>query len=858
MISPRKIISTVASVSTALFVFSQPLLAAYDYSEALNISTKFFGAQRCGATDSWIHAACHSNDGKDEGVDLTGGWHDCGDHVKFGQTNGFAAALLLHGYLYFPSAYPDNYSPKNSSGASNSIPDVLDEVKYYTDYALKILVGNSLSTQRLFFQVSNSDDDHNTVMIPENSPNDRESHYVEGGGAANIAGINAAVLAMMYRAYYDIDKTYANECLDMAKKMYTFGDADHTSQASVDANDKVAEPYEAGPWLDDMLFAATELYAATHDTKYSDAAKSFIKLAEMDDVLPSGSVLDYSNIGPVAAHSYLKNVENSATLTAKLKEEADSYEGYVGASGQAFFDAWGSLKSSAGAGYVALLARDVGISSSVDYVTFARDQIDFILGDHGNLSSDAPSGYSFLADFGSNSVMGQIHHCAAAGLQTSDMGSWNDGGYSNKYDLIGALVGGPTTAAGAYVDERWDYQTNEVCIYYNAPFVAALGALIDYDAGGEPNRAPTDIMLSNTNISSGQPAGTNLGDLTTMDPDAGDTHSYTIVTGGDKFELSGSTVKTKGVLTVGTSTLKIKSTDNGGLSYEKDFTITVVDGGDPNNLLYELAWYAYTNGYGSKVNGQDEDTTIIDDSGVVYVDFDIPLEVEDSTGFDGIWPGAAIEADTLHVTADGKFSYEDGVPTNLSKIDFIILEYKCNEDFKMTLPLGAALTDDNEYSTPLKNTNGSLTVDTIYLNDKVFTQEAGWGKTTAFDKSKMYNFNIITAFNNKKAYFELQTIVIDGIEPTPILKSSSSFGVATKNIVLNSITTSKMNISIPEAGYYNINLYSLNGRAIQTIKGNMSKGNNSISWNGSGIGSGMVIVRINSKNHRSINKVLIK
>ncbi|MBN1306482.1 MAG: glycoside hydrolase family 9 protein, partial [Chitinispirillaceae bacterium] len=60
----------------------------FDYNSALEAAIKFFDANRCGPDAgkdnafSW-RGACHVDD-KDGGVDLTGGYHDAGDHVKFG------------------------------------------------------------------------------------------------------------------------------------------------------------------------------------------------------------------------------------------------------------------------------------------------------------------------------------------------------------------------------------------------------------------------------------------------------------------------------------------------------------------------------------------------------------------------------------------------------------------------------------------------------------------------------------------------------------------------------------------------------------------------------------------------------
>ena len=46
------------------------------------------------------------------------------------------------------------------------------------------------------------------------------------------------------------------------------------------------------------------------------------------------------------------------------------------------------------------------------------------------------------------------------------------------------------------------------------------------------NLAPTDISLSNASIDENQPSGTDVGTLTTTDPDAGDTHTYTLESSG--------------------------------------------------------------------------------------------------------------------------------------------------------------------------------------------------------------------------------------------------------------------------------------------------------------------------------------
>ncbi|MES1245462.1 MAG: cadherin domain-containing protein [Acidobacteriota bacterium] len=102
------------------------------------------------------------------------------------------------------------------------------------------------------------------------------------------------------------------------------------------------------------------------------------------------------------------------------------------------------------------------------------------------------------------------------------------------------------------------------------------------------NDAPTDIALDSTDVQEGQPPGTPVGNFTTTDVDAGDTFTYTLVTGtGDtdnaSFQIVGNQLQTAAVLdleTQATYSIRVRSTDAGGLFFEKVFTITLGDTND--------------------------------------------------------------------------------------------------------------------------------------------------------------------------------------------------------------------------------------------------------------------------------------
>jgi hypothetical protein len=110
----------------------------------------------------------------------------------------------------------------------------------------------------------------------------------------------------------------------------------------------------------------------------------------------------------------------------------------------------------------------------------------------------------------------------------------------------------------------------------------------------QANDTPTDITLSNSSVDENQPAGTNVGTLSSIDQDSGDTFTYTLVTGtGDtdnaKFQISGSALQTNETFdfeTKSSYTIRVKSDDGHGGTFEKQLTISVSNTNDaPTNLV---------------------------------------------------------------------------------------------------------------------------------------------------------------------------------------------------------------------------------------------------------------------------------
>ena len=96
------------------------------------------------------------------------------------------------------------------------------------------------------------------------------------------------------------------------------------------------------------------------------------------------------------------------------------------------------------------------------------------------------------------------------------------------------------------------------------------------------NSAPTDISLSTTSVGqSSTGVNATVATLSTTDADAGDTHTYSLVSGtGDSgnanFNINGSSLRTNGALMAGTYSIRV-NTNDGTDDFAKQLSITISD-----------------------------------------------------------------------------------------------------------------------------------------------------------------------------------------------------------------------------------------------------------------------------------------
>ncbi|MFN8077727.1 MAG: glycoside hydrolase family 9 protein [Kineosporiaceae bacterium] len=448
---------------------SAPASAAgsFNYTEAVQKSLFFYEAQRSGKLPadnrvSWRGDSA-LDDGKDVGLDLTGGWFDAGDHVKFGFPMAFSTTALAWGGLEFNDEY----------AKTGQLTELKRQIKWATDYFIKA----HPSANVLYGQIGKGDDDHKWWGPAEVMKMARPAYKIDAScPGSDLAGETAAAMASSSMLFKSSDPTYAATLLTHAKQLYTFADTYKGAYSDCIKDAQAFYKSWSGYW-DELIWGALWLYKATGDTAYLTKAESYFA-----DHVPTENqstthkykwafAWDDKTFG---AYVLLAQITGKQVYIDDANRHLDWWSGYGGAAtvtyspgGEAWLDTWGSLRYAANASLLALVYSDwtTDAARKKAYHDFAKKQIDYALGDN-------PRGGSYVVGFGTDSPR-NVHHRTAHG---SWLDSLKDPEIS-RHILYGALAGGPSSPNDKYTDSRSDYTMNEVATDYNAGFTGAAARL---------------------------------------------------------------------------------------------------------------------------------------------------------------------------------------------------------------------------------------------------------------------------------------------------------------------------------------------------------------------------------------------
>jgi len=428
----------------------------YNYGEALQKSLLFYELQRSGKLPEKVRCNWRGDsgltDGADNNVDLTGGWYDAGDNVKFNLPMAYSASMLGWSFYEDQEAY-------EQSGQKEYI---LGDIRWVCDYLIKC----HPEPEVFYYQVGDGNADHSWWGPAEVMTMNRPSYKVtksEPGSA--VTGEASAALAIASIVFKDIDPEYSAKCLEHAKSLYKFADSTRSDSGYTAANGF----YNSwSGFYDELAWAGSWLYLATDDKSYLDNAKSCFTQAGHD--YDWSMCWDDVHIG---AAVMLAKITGEKTYKDEVQHHLDYWS--CGTSdgkkityspkGLAWLDQWGSLRYATTTAFVAAVySRWDGCPSdkALVYWDFAVSQADYALGS---------SGRSYVVGFGENPPE-HPHHRTSQGSYCDNM---NEPGEA-RHTLYGALVGGPDASDG-YTDTVSDYNKNEVACDYNAGFTGLLAAM---------------------------------------------------------------------------------------------------------------------------------------------------------------------------------------------------------------------------------------------------------------------------------------------------------------------------------------------------------------------------------------------
>ncbi|MFZ6012679.1 MAG: glycoside hydrolase family 9 protein [Bacteroidota bacterium] len=408
------------------------------------------------------------------------GWYDAGDYNKYVVNSGITMGTLLSAYEDF-SPYFDQLK-LNIPESSNDIPDFLDEILWNLRWMLTMQDDDDGG---VYHKCTNAEFDK--MIMPAQAVAPR--FMVQKSTPATLDF--AAVMAQASRVFRKFPQLpgLADSCLTASRLAWEWAvlhPAVAYDQSAINARYEpkiVTGEYGDRNFQDEWIWAASELFATTHEEQYIEHTNIV-----PDDKMPLPSwsqvrLLGYYTLSKLS-DQLPKTFSQSAAVVKLLIHFGDElmvalnqkpFRTVMGSTAKDFI--WGSNAVAANQGIALLQAYR--LTKDKKYVDAALTNLDYLLGRNA-------TGFSYLTGFGDKRTMDPHHRPSIA---------------DNIVEPVpGLLAGGPNPGmqdkcAGypsaipdeAYLDQSCSYASNEIAINWNAALVylaAAMEALqveIGYD-----------------------------------------------------------------------------------------------------------------------------------------------------------------------------------------------------------------------------------------------------------------------------------------------------------------------------------------------------------------------------------------
>ncbi len=437
------------------------------WQKVTNALIKGLYYQRCGcALDQahagvYAHPACHTApavDWEDRRVirRVLGGWHDAGDYGKYVGPGAVTAAHLMYAFRLFPSGCSDDLSiPETGSG----LPDILSEARYELEWLLQMQRGDGAFHHKL------TKARFAPFIMPQE---DRETEYLMPPSHC-ATGAACACLALASRVYRPWDEAFANHMLLSAVRAWKWLET-HPDFAPFQNPEGVRTgQYGDRSDADERFWAACELFAATEEAKYREAAESLYAAGQ------HLTAFGWADMGGLGALCCLFEIKEKAgeTLYTQLKQDflaqseaalALSRQSGYGTSLAPEHYIWGSI----------LPIMSHAMAMIVHFLLTGREDMrrSALLQWHYALGLNALD-TCFVTGFGEKSILHPHHRPSGADGVGLPVPGLISGGPNKRfpYPATREKLGEGTPPAKYLLDETPSADTNEIAIYWNSPAV---------------------------------------------------------------------------------------------------------------------------------------------------------------------------------------------------------------------------------------------------------------------------------------------------------------------------------------------------------------------------------------------------
>lgn len=470
---------------------SQATLKYYYFNRASTPITSQFGgihARNAGLPDTEVivHSSAASGT-RPTGTVISApkGWFDAGDYNKYVVNSGISTYTLLAAFEHFENhlASQSFDIPENT----NTLPDVLDEVKWNLDWMLAMQDPEDGGVYHKLTGLNFSG-----VIMPDQYDLDRYVVQKSTAAALNFAAVTA-IASRVYADYEGVLPGFSTQLLAASELAYAWAKGNPTSFYNQPADVQTGE-YGDFDVTDEFQWAAVELFITTQNQTYTND----INVASIGNGIPTWQYTAPLALYSIAAHRAALqgtiNVDNATnkilTTATAIKDRVNNSIMRIGMTSENF--TWGS-NGEAGNQIMNLLMA-FQITEDETYLEAAFTATDYILGRNA-------TGFSFITGYGDTPTSHPHHRISEAdALEDPVPGMVAGGPQSGQQD---GCPGYPSNLpATSYIDDWCSYSTNEVTINWNAPFFYSFTALHIYQneqvlsvSGEEDNLTSEDLII---------------------------------------------------------------------------------------------------------------------------------------------------------------------------------------------------------------------------------------------------------------------------------------------------------------------------------------------------------------------------